>query len=520
MLLVIKNRLDGKNVKDAYDLVKELITEYIKEDESLKGFYEEIELLVKKSGLKHEEYEKRLAIYNADKATAEFLNSSSVRKTIDDISVTTEHKEMVELFKKMLEAQEKRKEIAPIDVRNMMKRAQEAYSPFISDLIAITIIMFNRTTDAAKNFSQPQKSKNKDDSDDEEMVGENSAIKSLSEGKIYQKKNGNLDGNKIAEDMAALFDYKYDLVLEEYERQHGKKGDKAGLRTELCHVMRRHIKMCYDAFPFVKDLLDEESNRKIILELFCKEVREKDGWKNHNHEDFTSKEKLYERLLRPGKLKFENKKCIITDKSSVKKKHGKLVDKLNDSRGGIFPSTSYAGIDFLSTTKINLSPHDNFEDSVDFITLYKEGEVDDLIDRYVEILGEKESEEFVDDLAGINDVRLSGETILNDERFLAQLCFLSQNDIRYNVNHDVGFIEVIDEDDEITHLISIFDFATIRSNQTQEQISQAKTSRLTEMQEIISSVEKPVFISINFSGHFALLAIDPNSKTYRVKLHI
>ena len=152
----------------------------------------------------------------------------------------------------------------------------------------------------------------------------------------YLKKNGaSLSGTSIAQDIAALFDYKYDLVSKSYGVD-----KQESLREDLCHAMRRHIKMVYDAFPFVKGLLDHEDSRKVVLQCFAAQVLKKEGWKTYKHADFASRDTLCTRLLEKDNLQFDGKKCVLGDKSVVKKKHGSPADKFSAARGGNTPSTS------------------------------------------------------------------------------------------------------------------------------------------------------------------------------------
>lgn len=508
MLLVIKNRLNGKSVKDVEKLLRELISEYIKNDENLEGFYEEIDKVVKSHGPKEEEYQKRLAVYKADVATAKFLSSAATKKAMESLA-GEDGAEVSELFKKMLAAHEERGEIAPIDVRNMMKRAQEAYSPFVSDLIAITITIFNRTTDAVTDFTQPTKTEG------EEIIGESKAISRLQEGRrsYLNSDTGSLSDEKIAQDIAALFDYKYGLLSK-------NSASDLELRSGLYRVMRRHIKMVYDAFPFVKNLLDDEDKRSAILKCFADQILKKEGWEKNKHPDFKSGAALSERLLTEDKLKFDGSKCIVKYKSKVKKKHGSLAKKMSDSRGGEFPDTSNSGQSFFrddesSESSANPSDEDSEPEAVDFITMAREGTLDEgFIEKYQQILKEETKESL--ELEGLDDEEISGKTISNDERFIALQCFLSGKNIRYQNNYDDGLIEILDNDDEIKALIPIEEITTIPSGQDPDKIDLAKEGRKQRFGELLSR-NLPIYIPLQMAGHFTLLAIDPTSepKTFR-----
>jgi hypothetical protein len=506
MLLVIKNRLEGLDVKEALKEAKSLIKEYIEDDENLKNFFKEFDKLEEKSGIKQKHYEDRLAVYKSELATAKFL-----AKTTKEALKGADSK-ILALFDEMKEAHDARKHIGAMDVRNMIKRAQEAYSPFISDLLAITIIIFNRTTDAAKNFPQPSKLKKSDDSSDyeEETTGEAAARSNLEKGKEqYLQANGTLSGNRIARDIAALFDYKHDLVSEEKSY----KKDAEAMRASLTRAMCRHLKMAYDAFPFVKEQFDIDANRAVILECFAGQILEKEEWKNHKHADFKSEKKLYERLLKPKALSFEKGKCILTHKSKVKKKHGNIVEQLSSSRGGFHPDTSNLGFgDFSEDSSV-----ESVEEDGDFITMAREGNLPENFEKkFLEILEENgKVDEIATPLHEMEDRELSGETISNDQRFIALLCFLSQKEINYRVDYDTGFIEILSEDDELISKSPIEEITTISSNQNPEAIATAKESRKERFAEILNS-EIPVYIPIQIPGHFALLAIDPRDpKTFR-----
>jgi len=328
---MIKGRLEGRNPKDSVQIIKTLLKEYIEENADLKDFFEEIDKIEEKYGTKQEDYELRVATYELVSASKEF--AAIAKKDIDEIKKNNPESKTVECFERMKQAKDKMGAFEAIDVRNMIKRAQEAYSPLVSDLITMTAIIFNRVDDNAKDFGEGS------------GRGESGAISRLLNGRSdYLDIDKNLSPRLVAIDMEHLFDYNYKLSkryedVEDHER-----------RRNLYCAISRHIKMTYDTFPLVKEIIDAGGdNKKHLLTSFCQKVLLDHGWEECENDNFKSADSLYKRIFEYDDLsdtiKFENGKAIIGNKSKVRPQHRSTFDRLDNSRSGDVPNTSISGID-------------------------------------------------------------------------------------------------------------------------------------------------------------------------------
>lgn len=327
LLQVVRSRFEGKYTNNLVDEAKKLLLEYCVENEELNLHFEELDRLSVEFGPRTSDYEARINIFRFDSAAQAFTKSEATKKGIKKLKADGNHTEMIELFKTMKSALESRDKIGTtsMDVRNLIKIAQEAYSPLVSCVVAKTVAVLNGMKLLALDFSQPSAEEKR-----KIPIGEETAIKRLSTGsESYRLESKELDFTKIAKDMAALFDYKYEKVITLNEESHIQ-------RRDLYRVANRHVKMVYDSFDFMRELMEKsEKSAKLIMTCFAKEILESEGWKNCQDVtgDFGSAEKLRDRMLRYNEIKFEKNVCSVTEKFEVKKIYGSVVKNSRLSRG-------------------------------------------------------------------------------------------------------------------------------------------------------------------------------------------
>lgn len=511
MLEVIKERFNGAVASDIPDIVDELIAEYIDvKDKNFSVAQQEINDIKEKYLAETTSYQKRLAVYNADRATADFLSVGGLEEAMQSLD-PEQYGEVQEAFARMRRAFAKREDVASIDIRNAMKRAKEGYSPLVDVLLRIAIITFNRTFDAAEDFPQPTKDEVKD------AIGESVAIGRLRDKEKYLFEEDDkeyYDLENVAKDMAALFDYKYDLIKTKYDLKKGK--DKKEMAQDCLNIVRRHIKMIHDAFPGIRDFLHNEEDGKTLLECFLDEFLEKEGWNKSKINVFKTSESLLEALVKNDNLLFDvdEKTCSMKYRSKVKKMQRGAVAKFNKSIGGKIPGSPFAGRSFFHS---GLTDDEEIAAEKDFITLYREGKISDLLHHYDNALDECEEVKIAD----LTDEEISGSTLLNDERFLMTLYFLEKAGLNHQLSEDGNSVEILDDGEKVG-MLALADISYIPSSIDHEESAEEKAERIGKLKksraEFFSDLlegDKTIYVPIQIPGHFTLLAIDPESKTYR-----
>jgi hypothetical protein len=258
----VKSRTDGLDVEEAIDEVVNLVFEYGKETSEgmiqFKKFVEQRkDKLILEKALSKQDREK---LYKLE--TEEIKKLSALIDLAREAS-QTQLLQGLEAIKESIE--ERHRILSPIENRNKIKKCDLwAYQGCLIDVIKAAVVTLNMMENSAfEGLTQKTR---------QELAREGG----VTTGVVGRYRSGNIgatiNANKIAQDMAKLFDYPVSDIIE--KSRHEKKDDSA-IIEDFYQATRRHEKLFYDSFKCIRDL--PEKNILAIRQAFFSQIL-RTGW--------------------------------------------------------------------------------------------------------------------------------------------------------------------------------------------------------------------------------------------------
>ncbi len=260
----IKSRTDGLDIEEAIDEVVSLVSEYGEESSEgmiqFKKFVEQRkDKLISEKVLSKQDREK---LYKLETEEIKKLSASI------DLARKASQTQLLQELEAIKESIEERHRIlSPIENRNKIKKCDLwAYQGCLIDVIKAAIVTLNMMENSAfEGLTQKTR---------QELAREGG----VTTGVVGRYRSGNIgvtiDTSKIAQDMAKLFDYPVNDII---EKSRAEKKDKSVIIEDFYQAARRHEKLFYDSFKCIRDL--EENDIIKAREDFFTEILNM-GWRD------------------------------------------------------------------------------------------------------------------------------------------------------------------------------------------------------------------------------------------------
>jgi hypothetical protein len=258
----IKSRTDGLDIEEAIDEVVNLVSEYGEESSKgmiqFKKFVEQRkDKLISEKVLSKQDREK---LY---KLETEEIKKLSVSIDLARKASQTQLLQELEAIKQSME--ERHGILSPIENRNKIKKCDLwAYQGCLIDVIKAAIVTLNMMENSAfEGLTQKTRS---------ELASEGGVTGAIVKKYRSEDIGVTIDTSKIAQDMAKLFDYPVDDII---EKSRAEKKDKSVIIEDFYQAARRHEKLFYDSFKCIRDL--PEKNILAIRQAFFSQIL-RTGW--------------------------------------------------------------------------------------------------------------------------------------------------------------------------------------------------------------------------------------------------